>query len=506
MAAIALLWGLVLGASALRGHNSGVLQNGLGGNTKQVRKAVSDSREYKTFKLDNGLPVILIKDDESAKSSASMDVHAGSFWDPEDTAGVAHFLEHMLFLGSSKYPKEGMFDKVLAEAGGYSNAYTSADNTNYFFAVSNSKLPNCLDMFAQMFVSPLLSKEATNREVHAINAEHQKNLHSDGWRIDQVKQNLAIEGHPYHHFGTGNNITLMKDVEKSHKALVQLYHGHYCVQNMHLTVLSSLPFSKTEELVRKSFANLSTTCTPENDASVGLGQKMATVKGKDYVPPYSNDVLGSLCKIRTLENMQMITLRWQIPPQQSRWHEKSADYLSNLIGNEGPKSLISHLKTEGLIENLSGGEADSFSMFSSFEVDIELTAKGATKIPHILSAVHNYLALLKAEEWRWKEMKQISLMAFDYKGKESPEDYTSSVASLMRKYDTEDVLFAGSDYRSYNKTAISDLISMLNPENLILIHSAPHKDATAKFQVDKNYGTEYSVEKLPHEYKAAIRG
>jgi len=59
--------------------------------------------------------------------------------------GLAHFLEHMLFMGTEKYPEENDYSKFLAENGGSSNAYTSSDHTNYYFDVSPKELNGALD-------------------------------------------------------------------------------------------------------------------------------------------------------------------------------------------------------------------------------------------------------------------------------------------------------------------------------------------------------------------------
>ena len=74
-----------------------------------VRKSSNDSREYKFMELGNKLKLLLISDVETEKSAASIDVHVGHTSDPDDVPGIAHFCEHMLFLGTEKYPVEGVY-------------------------------------------------------------------------------------------------------------------------------------------------------------------------------------------------------------------------------------------------------------------------------------------------------------------------------------------------------------------------------------------------------------
>ena len=77
-----------------------------------------------------------------------MAVNVGSFNDPKGGYGMSHFLEHMCFLSSEKYPKAGEYSDHIAANGGYSNAYTEFEWTNFYFEVSYSGLQVALDMMA----------------------------------------------------------------------------------------------------------------------------------------------------------------------------------------------------------------------------------------------------------------------------------------------------------------------------------------------------------------------
>ena len=87
----------------------------------------------------------------------------GSFAEPSTLGGLAHFLEHMLFMGSDKYPDENYFETlVTTEGNGYTNAYTSDELTDYFFS-TRMKFKLTMDVFAQFFVGPLLDKSSIGR-------------------------------------------------------------------------------------------------------------------------------------------------------------------------------------------------------------------------------------------------------------------------------------------------------------------------------------------------------
>ena len=89
---------------------------------------------------------------------------------------MAHFTEHMLFLGTEKYPDENSYSSFLQKHGGHSNAYTAGESTNYYFDVVHNHLEEALDRFSQFFVAPLFTESATDRERNAIESEHSKNL------------------------------------------------------------------------------------------------------------------------------------------------------------------------------------------------------------------------------------------------------------------------------------------------------------------------------------------
>lgn len=118
-----------------------------------------------------------------------------------------------MFLGTEKYPDENTYNRVLAEHGGHSNAFTaseevgvddnrvvscrfvgasvqreSSSQTVYYFDVHPAHLAEMLDIFAQFFIAPLFTESATMRELNAVQNEHSKNLQNDSWRLDLVRR------------------------------------------------------------------------------------------------------------------------------------------------------------------------------------------------------------------------------------------------------------------------------------------------------------------------------
>ena len=171
-------------------------------------RPTSDNRQYDFLVLSNSLRVVLVSDPKSNVSAASVEVAAGSFSDPPDAEGLAHFCEHMLFLGTEKYPNEHEYSNYLTTHGGGDNAFTSTQETNYYFTVDSKYLEKSLDLFAQFFITPLFENSSVADEVHAVNAEHEKNLLSDPWKLWQLLKHVSNPQHPFHQFATGTLSTL----------------------------------------------------------------------------------------------------------------------------------------------------------------------------------------------------------------------------------------------------------------------------------------------------------
>lgn len=159
-------------------------------------------RKYRRFLLPNKMKVMLISDRTLQRGAASMTVAVGSMTDPENRYGMAHFLEHMLFLGTEKYPEEGSYQKFVSINDGFSNAYTADDRTNYHFEIAPDYLEEGLDRFSQFFLGPLFNQELIERELKAVNSEHSKNIPNDFRRIRQVKRKAFVESHPARNFAS----------------------------------------------------------------------------------------------------------------------------------------------------------------------------------------------------------------------------------------------------------------------------------------------------------------
>lgn len=89
--------------------------------------------------------------------------------------------EHLLFMGTKKFPQENEYQQYLSTNNGMSNAYTAMTSTNYYFDVAPDALEGALDRFSGFFIEPLFNEDCTEREIKAVDSEHKKNLQNDMW-------------------------------------------------------------------------------------------------------------------------------------------------------------------------------------------------------------------------------------------------------------------------------------------------------------------------------------
>jgi hypothetical protein len=332
-----------------------------------VMKPPPDDRQYKVAILDNGLRVVLCSDPSSNEAGAAMDVHVGACSDPREIPGLAHFNEHMLFLGTKSYPKEDSFEEFLSANGGSSNAYTASENTVYHFtlqAETDGRLQEGLKRFGSFFTSPLFTEGATGRELNAIESEHAKNLQSDNFRIYQINKGRQNPEHPHSKFFTGNKRTLAESTKEKgidlRQSLIDFYTRYYSADQMTLAVVGPQSLGTLQTMVTDAFSKIpNRNVGPPEDAWKGV---ISPYLGNHYGTGSSSDSLipsfGYVVKVVPVQDLRQATITWPVlykddSDRNNALLTKQAQYVSHIIGHEGPGSLLSYLKRQGWANSLS---------------------------------------------------------------------------------------------------------------------------------------------------------
>jgi len=214
----------------------------------------NDKREYLALTLPNDLPVLLVHQKDAEKSAAALTVNVGHFDDPAERQGLAHFLEHMLFLGTDNYPDAGEYQHFINHHGGSHNAWTGTEHSSFFFDIDTDYFEQALDRFSDMFRAPLFHADYIEKERQAIEAEFSLKLKDDSRRIYQVHKETVNPAHPFAKFSVGNLLTLCDTPEQSlQQAVQEFFKDQYGTRRMTLCLVSPLPLQQLEQLVHQYF-------------------------------------------------------------------------------------------------------------------------------------------------------------------------------------------------------------------------------------------------------------
>lgn len=447
-----------------------------------VIKSEADSREYRYLTLPNQLQVLLISDPQAPRAAAAMDITVGSADDPDDREGMAHFLEHMLFLGTERYPDAGEYQRFISDNGGSHNAFTADEQTNFFFEVDPAKIDEALDRFSQFFVAPLFTPEYVDRERHAVNSEYLARIKDDSRRQFDVLRQLVNSRHPLSHFSVGSLDTLADRPDHPVRDdLLNFYLTHYSAERMALVVLGRESLDQLQAMVVPRFA-----AVPQRPV-------VEPVTGQSL---FSNRYLPAQIVIEPEKDLRRLTLMFPIPPADAHYRVKPLYFLADLIGHEGAGSLLSALKTEGWAQGLAAGAGGGSRNQSSFTISIDLTPAGLKMQDRVVAMVFRYIRLIKnsgLDAWRYTEQQQLSEIAFRFAEKAGGMATVSHLAGNLHEYSPEDVLRGDYLYEAFDQELIRSYLDYLSPENFLRIVMA--KDQSTNRMTDR-YQVPYRFESL----------
>jgi insulysin len=444
-----------------------------------VLKSENDKRNYRYLVLDNQLRVLLISDPLTEKSAAAMDVNVGANQNPVERAGLAHFLEHMLFLGTEKYPHAGEYQEFIAQHGGSFNAYTAAENTNYFFEIDNDQLDAALDRFSQFFVAPLFTAEYVERERNAVHSEYLAKLKDDGRREWEIYRELMNPAHPGARFSVGNLATLAdRDGYSVRDDMIAFYERHYSSHLMNLVVLGRDNLDSLEASVRSRFG-----AVPKRDIDIN----------SKYPSLFDNDRLPASIEIKPEKELRQLTFNFPIPNPDQFYDKKPFAYIANLLGHEAEGSLLSLLKRLGWADAVYAGTNWQSRNDAIFQLNINLTPQGVRARDQIVSLVFYCIEQLQERglaAWRYTELQQLAEMNFRFQEKSAPIQTVSSLAAAMKTYLPHDILRGDYMYAAYDEKLIKQGLSYLNSDNLLLVLTAPD---VKPFRLSSLYSAPYSA-------------
>ncbi|MCC6128109.1 MAG: insulinase family protein, partial [Chlamydiae bacterium] len=448
-----------------------------------------DLAERKTAKLRliNGLEVLLISDPGADQSAAAISVEVGSWDDPKQYPGMAHFCEHMLFMGSHTYPSENEFSKMIADYNGHTNAFTASDRTVYMFSCKTEGFLAILDRFSHFFIDPLFNPSGISSELHAVDQEYAKNLENDTWREHMVFKELGNPQHPNRGFNMGNSQTLKGIPQESLKSW---HRKHYGANRMHLAIYSPLPLDELLPTVSNFFSSVPTMrrlTKPEEERITSDAQR------------------GHITYIKPVKNRSTLSLIWELPLEFSDDPAKSADLLAYSLNRGQKNSLYEKLKAEQLIDSLSiyvddlGGKEHRF-----FQICLELTEKGIKQLDTSVLRCFEALAAHRSSgipSYLFEEKNAQAKLFYQYQSRQDAFQFTMKTSDTLVDEPLETYPRGNLLSDVYDPEKTEKLIDFLSPESCVFSLLAPPELTGAILtHKEKWLGAEYAVANIPSEW------
>lgn len=422
-----------------------------------------DDRDYRVLTLENGLQALLVSDPEADKAAASMNVRVGSAQDPDDLQGLAHFLEHMLFLGTEPYPQSDAYQQYISDNAGSHNAFTAQQDTNYFFDIEPSALPGALDRFSEFFLSPLFNADHLESERNIVHSEYMARIRDESRRENDVLNQLLNPENATTGFAVGSRDTLANPEGEAtlRERVIDFYHRYYDANVMNLAVVAPQPLDELEALVVERFAAI-----PDHDLSA------PTIDA----PLIDPDTLPRYVERQSLQDRRQLRFYFPVPDPTDEYRTKPTQLIAHLLGDEGDGSLLAVLREAGLADGLSAGVGRGDGNEALFTVSISLTPAGAERLDDIEATLFAAIQQIRdtgLAEWRYDEQKSLSEQAFRFQQHGAPQQEATRLAMSLSRYPVEDVQYAAYRMDGMDSERQQRYLDALTPDNMLRFYSAP---------------------------------
>ncbi len=449
----------------------------------EIRVSDTDYRTYRALTLDTGLEVLLVHDERAAKAAAALALPVGSLDDAPSQPGLAHYLEHMLFLGSESYPGPEDYQSFITRNGGQTNAATGYTSTPYMMEVDPPAFAEALRRMADTLANPRLDPVYADKERNAVNAEMESKKHSDGRRLAMLSLSTLNPAHPATHF-TGGNLETLSDKPGStlHDELIRFHRTWYSANLMKGVLYGPQSLDELEALARRELAVIA-----DRKAQVRIPEA-APVTGAER---------GVLVGVRPVREARSLTIEFVLPQELDNPATKPMQFAASVLGAETGHSLIETLRAKGWVLGLSaGGDTTSLRNGVTLSLFLQLTEEGYAQREAVLGTVFSYFDLLRRQglgQAYFDQLRNMLAMQFRFAPLSSGFDYVAEAAETMLRHPVADVNFAGYRLDSFDRAAVDSILTALTPENARVFVVGPDQstDREAFF-----YQTPYSVRSI----------
>ncbi len=447
-----------------------------------IHKSEHDLGKYQAIKLLNGMTVLLVSDAQAPNSLAALALPVGSLEDPNNQLGLAHYLEHMVLMGSQRFPEPGSFSEFLKKHGGSHNASTASYRTAFYFEIENDALAPAVERLADAIAEPLLDPTNADRERNAVNAELTMARSRDGMRMAQVNAETLNPAHPSSRFSGGNLDTLKdKPDGKLHDELLSFYHRYYSANLMVGVLYSNQSLEQLAQLAVNTFGRIP-----------NLNVQVPPIT----VPVVTPDQTGIIIHYVPAQPRKQLKIDFRIANNSAEFRGKTDTYISYLIGNRSKNTLSDWLQKQGLVDSINAGADPMVDRNGGvFSISVSLTDKGLAKRDVVVAAIFSYINMLQKEGVRksyFDEIAHVLNLDFRYPSITRDMDYIEWLVDMMLRVPVAHILDAPYLADHYDPKAIAARLAEMTPENARIWYVSPQEPhnkvayfVDAPYQVDK---------------------
>ncbi len=432
---------------------------------------ITYAADYNAFKLDNGQTVVIQEVHDNPIVIIDTWIKTGSINETDENNGVAHFLEHLFFKGTSKHPAKE-FDRILESKGAVTNAATSKDFTHYYILIPSQYFELALDLHADMLLNPLIPRKELEKERKVVIEEIAKNNDKPTTVLYRNMTKGFYTIHPYKRdvIGTKEVIETI-----SREQILDFYNNWYTPQNMTTVIIGDVNTQKALELVKEKFNKPVDLNTKKHEHKYKLDKKpSAQIENKTDMNVETGYILIGFKGCHPITNKDSYAL----------------DVLSTILGDGKSSRLYKNIKEQKQLVHSISAYHSSMKDDSIFYISANYITED---IQRLKSAIFDEVKKLYENEITEEEIKKAkNIIERDtFYSRESVSNIAGSIGYTVTL--TNDTSYYKNYLDNINKVTAADLKRVakeyLDSNSAVISIILPSKDKKPelKQKENKNY-------------------
>ncbi len=230
------------------------------------------------FKLDNGQTVIVQEVHNNPIVTIDTWIKTGSIDEDDSNNGVAHFLEHLFFKGTTNH-EPGEFDKILETKGAITNAATSKDFTHYYVTIPSKDFDLAMELHGDMMMHPLIPRNELEKERKVVLEEINKDLNDPSRIMQENLNSMMYSNHPYKRKVIGKS-EVIETITRDQ--ILNFYDSHYSPSNMVTVIIGDVDtnhaLAKVKEVFNAPYKKLTPKVYPKETLLTKQQKKVDYIK------------------------------------------------------------------------------------------------------------------------------------------------------------------------------------------------------------------------------------